>query len=163
MSGSAPGFAIQQPRNSFWQGDTYAIIKALKANGNRPGLIQQWKDAVEDWAALPENVANPDAKAVRAWLPLWQPRPFYTAAELVPIWPALAIAIGYTMRVLPQKGARRLEHELDYGGLPRLGCWPEFSDDLPRAYRNYFIVERIHYWQRATTQEIEKELNHALG
>jgi hypothetical protein len=139
--------------NRFWQGDTYAIIKALKANGNRPGLIQQWKDAVEDWSALPENVANPDAKAVRAWLPLWRPRPFYTAAELSPIWPALAIAIGYTMRVLPQKGARRLEHELDYGGLPRL---PPYSMVGAEPIR-YFIVERIHYWQNASDAEIERE------
>jgi hypothetical protein len=153
--------------NQFWQGDTYAIIKALKANGNRPGLIQQWKDAVEDWASLPENVANPDAKAVRAWLPLWRPRPFYTAAELSPIWPALAIAIGYTMRVLPQKGARRLEHELDYGGLPRVHLsWNSVLSgsgpvrDIPDA-RQFFIVERIHYWtDRPITME---EFQNALG
>jgi hypothetical protein len=124
--------------NTFWESETYAIIKAMKRNGNRPGLIAEWKDAVERWAMLPENVKNADAAAVRAWLPAWQPRPFYTATELAPMWPALAIAVGATMRLTHQKSAMRLAHELDFGGLPRV--------IVENATTSYFIVERIHHW-----------------
>jgi hypothetical protein len=72
-------------------------------------------------------------------------RPFYTAEELMPLWPALAIATGFTDKwpsVL--KSAKRLGHELDFFGLPRL---------FDLEYRQYFIVERIHYWRRATKQK----------
>lgn len=128
--------------------ETYHIIQAMKATGNRPGVIQQWKADVAAWAQM--NRTDPNAAAVNAWLPLWQPRPFYTAEELAPMWPALAIAVGYTFRwpaVL--KSPRRLEHELDFHGLPR----------LPEPYRNYFICERLHFWRQASLEEIEREFD----
>jgi hypothetical protein len=96
---------------------------------------------------------DPNAAAVNAWLPLWQPRPFYTADELAPMWPALAIATGVADRwpaVL--KSARRLGFELDFHELPRLAYYPE-----------YFIVERIHHWRQAPLEEIEREIQHAFG
>ncbi len=136
--------------NSFWEGETYAIIKAMKATGNRPGIIAGWKNALEHWANTIDPT-NGDRAAVRAWLPLWQPRPFYTAEELAPMWPALAIAIGFTNR-WPEvlKSPQRLAFELDYGGLPRctsgLGQWGK-----------YFIVEQIHRWQQARGGDIERE------
>lgn len=132
--------------------ETYHIIRALKATGNRPGVIEQWKRSVETWAQL--NRTDPNAAAVNAWLPLWQPRPFYTAEELAPMWPALAIATGYTDRwPAVVKSSMRLEHELDFHGLPRL-----------RDYRNYFIVERIHYWRRdAHENDIRREIQNVLG
>jgi hypothetical protein len=117
----------------------------MKRSGNRPGVIAEWKDAVERWADLPENLSNKDAAAVRAWLPAWQPRPFYTAAELAPMWPALAIAVGATMRLAHPKSAMRLTNELDFGGLPRV-----VVDHGPS---NYFIVERIHHWNRPLTMK----------
>lgn len=132
--------------------ETRHIIDMMKATGNRAGVIAQWKAAVADWAR--KDYSNPDAAAVNAWLPLWQPRPFYTAEELAPMWPALAIATGFTSRwpaVL--KSARRLENELDFCGLPRLG----------HRYQKYFIVERIHYWREASKEEIEREIENALG
>lgn len=122
--------------------DTYHIIQAMKATGNRPGVIAQWKESVAQWAQM--NRTNPDAAAVNAWLPLWQPRPFYTVEELAPMWPALAIATGFTNRwpnVL--KSARRLEVELDFHRLPRLKNHPR-----------YFACERIHYWRDAPLEEI---------
>lgn len=147
--------------STFWESETYAIIKAMKRSGNRPGVIAEWKDAVERWAGLPENLSNKDAAAVRAWLPAWQPRPFYTATELAPMWPALAIAVGATMRLTHPKSAMRLEHELDFGGLPRveIGAGPvirvkepsEKIEDIPHISTypcDYFIVERIHHWNR---------------
>lgn len=130
--------------------ETFHIIRAMKATGNRPGVIEQWKQAVAGWAQM--HRTDPNAAAVNAWLPLWQPRPFYTAEELAPMWPALAIATGFTDRwpaVL--KSARRLEHELDFFGLPR----------LPQPWRSYFICERIHFWKRASTEEISQEIENA--
>lgn len=131
--------------------ETYFIIQAMKATGNQPGIIAKWKDAVAAWAQM--NRTDADAASVNAWLPLWQPRPFYTADELAPMWPALAIATGFTTRwpnVL--KSARRLEFELDYHRLPR----------LPYA-KKYFICERIHHWSHATDKEIMQELQNVLG
>jgi hypothetical protein len=110
------------------------------------------------------NRTDPNAVAVNAWIRFWKPRPFYTAEELAPMWPALAIAVGHTTHwpsVL--KSARRLEFELDYAGLPRLwntvGCTMEFGPDFSK----YFVVERIHYWnsQDRTREEIEKEIDRA--
>lgn len=126
--------------------ETLHIIEMMKATGNRRGVIEQWKGIVADWAQ--KYRTDPDAAAVNAWLPLWQPRPFYTAEELAPMWPALAIATGFTNNwpaVL--KSARRLEHELDFYGLPRLIVRPE-----------YFIVERISHWL-----ETMKEIENVLG
>lgn len=132
--------------------ETRHIIAMMKATGNRPGVIAQWKAAVTDWAQ--KYRTDPDAASVNAWLPLWQPRPFYTAEELAPMWPALAIATGFTNR-WPQvmKSAMRLQNELDFCGLPRLG----------HRHQKYFIVERIHYWRQASKEEIEREIENALG
>jgi hypothetical protein len=135
----------------FKTDETCRIIEAMKATGNRPGIIECWKNDVAAWAQM--HRTDPDAAAVNAWLPLWQPRPFYTADELAPMWPALAIATGVADRwpaVL--KSARRLGFELDVHGLPRLAYYPE-----------YFIVERIHHWRRASLEEIKREINHAFG
>jgi hypothetical protein len=136
---------------TYWKGETHHIIQAMKATGNRPGIIAQWKEDVAAWAQM--NRTDPNAAAVNAWLPLWQPRPFYTADELAPLWPALAIATGFTERwpaVL--KSARRLAHELDYYGLPRLNY-----------FRQYFICERLHYWRGASKEQIVQEMQHAFG
>lgn len=140
--------------SEFWKSDTYAIVKAFKANGNRPGLVTQWKDAIERWATLPENVRCPDAAAVRAWLPAWQVRPFYTAEELVPLWPMLAVAVGWSDRPPPiSRSASRLENELDFAGLPFF-MW---------GGKKYYIVERVHYWRDHVAQGNWQEINHALG
>lgn len=130
--------------------ETFHVIHMMKATGNRPGVIAQWKEIVADWAQ--KYRTDPNAAAANAWLPLWQPRPFYTAVELAPMWPALAIATGFTNRwpaVL--KSARRLENELDYHGLPR----------LPEPWREYFICERIHFWTRASVDKIMREIENA--
>lgn len=132
----------------FWTRETYAIVKAMKATGNQTGVIAQWKAAVQEWALRNENHA--DARSIHAWLPHWQIRPFYTANELAPIWPALAIAIGFTTRwpaVL--KSPRRLANELDFAGLPYF-----FMNE-----RKYYIVERLHFWQSASQKERENAFN----
>lgn len=131
----------------FWQGETWAIVKAMKATGNRPGVIAEWKERVAQWAQM--HRTDPNAAAVNAWLPLWQPRPVYTAEELAPMWPALAIAVEHTTHwpAVP-KSAKRLEFELDYAGLPF-----RFS-----MGRKYYIVERIHYWTDAPQDEFDEVL-----
>ena len=136
---------------TFWKGgETYHIIQAMKATGNNPGVIAHWKESVETWALL--NPTDPNAAAVKAWLPLWRPGPFYTADELAPMWPALAIATGFANR-WPSvvKSARRLEFELDFHLLPRLS----------EPWRKYFICERIHHWKRAPAEEISREVENA--
>lgn len=131
--------------------ETAHIVQMMKATGpDQTNVIARWKGLVEEWAS--RTYQNPDAAAVRAWLPLWQPRSFYTAVELAPIWPALAIATGSTNRwpaVL--KSARRLEHELDFHRLPR----------LPNPWREYFICERVYFWKRATIGQISQEFENA--
>lgn len=131
--------------------ETPHIIQAMKATGNQPGVIERWKEAIAVWAQM--NRADPNAVAVNAWLPLWQPRPFYTADELAPLWPALAIATGFTNRwPTVVKSARRLEFELDFYGLPRLA-----------EFREYFICERLHHWRQAPMGEILREVGNVFG
>lgn len=130
---------------TIFKGDeTYRIIQAMKATGNRPGIVAQWKDAVATWAQM--HRTDPDAAAVNAWLPAWQPRPLYTAEELAPMWPALAIATGVAEHwptVL--KSPMRLAHELDFHGLPHFEI----------RGQKYYVVEQIHFWKNATQEELE--------
>lgn len=124
--------------------ETTHIVNAMRRASPNAPIIQQWKAAVEQWAMREKAVD------VLAWLPCWRVRPFYTADELAPIWPALAIATAYTVHwpnVL--KSARRLEFELDFARLPRLV-----------SHQNFFIVERFKYWTdpRRTLEEIENAL-----
>lgn len=147
--------------NDFWQSHTYAVIKAMRATGNRDGIVAQWKRNVELWASA-EN--TPEGAALRAWLPLWQARPFYTAAELAPMFPALIVALGLTERLPPRKSTARLAFELHYGGLPLLqnqnGSEKFFPAHGGLAER-FFIVERIKFWREKflTQEEFENVLH----
>lgn len=133
--------------------ETYHIINAMRRSGNY-GVIARWKDSVARWAEM--NQDNADAAAVIAWLPFWQVRPFYTAEELAPLWPALAIATGFTdkwpVRQSMLKSPMRLKHELDFHRLPRVFGYP-----------SYFICERFRYWQNATDDEIALEMQQSVG
>mgnify|MGYP003385367378 CR=1 FL=1 len=132
----------------FYKSDTFLIVQQMKATGNAPGLVNRWKDAVTAWA-----LCNPgaDADAVKAWLPLWQVRPFYTANELAPLWPALAVTLGLREKFSPIKSAHRLENELIFAGLPRRRMLD----------RNYFAVERVHYWRDVSDDEWLREYDNA--
>jgi hypothetical protein len=122
--------------NEFWQGPTYKIVQAMKATGNRPGLIQQWKEMVEYWA---QHHPGPEADAVKAWLPSWQVRQLYSAEELAPIMPALAVALRITDRLAPAKSPARLANELGYANLPYRYLYDQ----------TFFAVERLHFWRKA--------------
>lgn len=127
--------------------ETRHIIEAIKAH---PRLVEHWKASVAQWAQM--NRTDPNAQAVNAWLPLWQTRELYSAEELAPLWPALAIASGFTKHWpnVP-KGAALIENELRFCGVP---C----------RYVNgriYFAIERRGYWRHAETSKWEKEIGHA--
>jgi hypothetical protein len=134
---------------TYWKGgETYHIIQAMKATGNQPGVIAKWKEAVAAWAQM--HRTDPDAAAVNAWLPLWQPRQIYSSDELAPMWPALSIATAFTQRwpsVL--KSAKRLEFELEFHGLP--------SRTIDG--HKFFAVERLHHWRKAPDAEWRREIS----
>lgn len=115
----------------FWKSDTYRLVQWMKARGNQVGLVALWTADMEEWS---RNNPGPDAEAVKAWLPFWQARPYYTAAELAPIFPVLAVVLGFRDRPEPQKGAARLANELRMAGLPH----------FVRDGQIYFVVEQCH-------------------
>lgn len=117
--------------NDFWKSSTYRIVQAMKATGNRVGVIADWKYRMERWAQFN---SGPDAEAVKAFLPLWQVRSAYTAAELAPIFPAIALMFGFSRRLEPQKSPGRLANELTYAGLPH----------FEKGDVKYFVVECCH-------------------
>jgi hypothetical protein len=131
----------------FWKGETWAIVKAMRATGNRPGVIAGWKADIASWAK--NNPRDPNAAAALSWLPHWQVRVAYTPDELAPLWPALAIAVGHaTHWPKVPKSTKRIEFELDYAGLP-------FRLVLGKKY---YIVERIHHWEKVSDEEFMREI-----
>jgi hypothetical protein len=143
----------------FYQTDIYRIIEAMKATGNQPGVVRQWRNLAETWAT--EN-GGPEAEAIRAWLPFWKVRPFYTATELCPIFPVLAVTFGFASKAAPQMSPNRLANLLDFGGLPKLINGAEnkgFKSPFTGQFDNYYIVEHIHFWKnRLISQEIFEEV-----
>ena len=118
----------------FYQGPVYKVVEKMKASGNQPGVIRHWKSMVAHWA---EHTNSPDAEAVKAMLPLWQERPFYTSAELAPMMPALAVALGvqsFSGRMPAVMSPKLLAHCLAVSRLPFL-----MVDGT-----QYFIVEQTH-------------------
>ena len=114
-----------------WNTPTYQVVAKMLRNGNQPGVVVLWKNMVAAWA---EKATGPDAVTVKAFLPLWQIRPFYTAAELAPIFPMLEVALGATSRPGKPKTPARLAKELKFYGLPSfLANGVEF-----------FVVEQTH-------------------
>lgn len=133
--------------NEFWNGPTYAVIKGMKAAGNQPGMVARWIATVEQWATDHHGLA--DAAAIKAWLPHWQAREIYSAEELAPIFPALAIAFTAVKVPPPTKSPQRLAHELIYGGLPHRNIHG----------KDYFAVARLHYWKAMSDAFWLKEID----
>ena len=114
-----------------WNTPTYRVVRKMIESGNQPGVVVMWKNMVAAWA---EKASGPDAEAVKAFLPLWQIRSYYTAAELAPIFPMLETALGVSERPGRMKAPERLANELKFAGLPHF-------------YKNgieYFVVEQTH-------------------
>lgn len=145
-------------RREFWRSPVGCVVSVMRARGNKPSLIAEWVALAHQWA-LDHN--TPEAAAIRAWLPLFQPRPFYSARELAPLFPALIVALGFGEKP-PQLSAGLLENMLNFSnGLPVLQnangsewfCIPGEPEWIAR----YYIVERLHYWKdkRLTQEEFE--------
>jgi len=142
-------------KNPFWSSPTYTIIKAMNLTGNQEGVIAQWVGKAAQWA---ERHPGPDAEALKAWLPHWRNRPFYTAAELAPLFPALAIALALTSRWQEPKHPTRLRNELIMGDLPRLKNSDGTLDFIVNGrYHEFFIVEQIGRWKLRELSQTEFE------
>ncbi len=144
-------------RSEFWGGPVYKTVQAIKARGNQEGIVKVWIAAAHQWAL---DNRGPDAEAIKAWVPYFQPRPFYTAAELAPMFPALVAALGLPFRNVNYSPGR-LANALDYAKLPTLirndgGAW--FSDPARPGHESvYYIMERPHYWRRQKLSQEEFE------
>jgi hypothetical protein len=145
--------------NEFYDSAVYKIIKHMQSTGNKEGVIAQWKSIVKEWAYINAH-NNRDAAALCAWLPMWQVRPFYTATELAPIFPALALALGYIQK-MPEvpDGPALLENRLKFGRLPCI-C---MRHPMTGIVEKFFIVERLHHWVQAEPEEIAREFQNALN
>lgn len=122
-------------KHPYFSGPTYAVIKGMRAAGNQPGMVARWIATAAQWAD--DHTGLADAAAIKAWLPHWQSRDLYTAEELAPLFPVLAIAFTDERTPPPKKSAKRLEFELKFGGLP--------YRKIDRKI--YFAVARLHYWK----------------
>lgn len=145
-------------KKGVWNSATYRVIKAMRATGNQPGVIRQWVAGLRDWIAT--QPPTPEVLAIRAWLPLFQVRSVYTAAELAPLLPALASMMGFKELHFP-RSPKRTENRLDFFGLPTLGNSDNgegFVNPATGRYERYFIVEKIHTLMhcRMSQEEFER-------
>jgi hypothetical protein len=120
----------------------YEICNLILRRGNKPGIITEWFAGMKAWAEV-----NPgkDAEALRLWLDVVKPRPFYTAAELCGLWPALTLSLGLAKTMLAKPTPNRLHNVLQFHGLPILKNVD--GSNYFKGYGSYFIVERPHYWK----------------
>ena len=127
------------------------VVKKMKATGNQPGVVHHWKAIVQQWA---NREHTPDAASVRAMLPLWQERPFYTAAELAPILPALIMALGvptFSGRIPSAMSPARLATALKVARLPHHqveGTTYFMVEYTHRIDDMIPMIEEFHYAQR---------------
>lgn len=130
--------------------DTYQIVQIILRRGNGPGLITEWFAGMKQWA---EANSGHDAAALKIWLDIVKPRPFYTAEELARFWPALRLTLGLTKRLEPTPGANRLQNELEFWGLP----YVRRSDGVALKIdgQKFFIVEQPHKWREHHFNEVD--------
>lgn len=144
-------------KNPFWSSPIYQVIKRMKATGNTEGMVARWIGSTEEWARRHAHL--PEAKVIVSMLPYWRARPFYTASELAPIFPALMVAFGIVDRPPPAMSGARLAFQLDYGGLPKMkrNNGTTFFHDSMGILQEFYIVERIHAWSSAVLSQEEFE------
>jgi len=131
----------------------YEIVKAILATGNQPGIISQWFTGMKAWA---EASRGKDAEALRLWLDLVKPRPFYNAEDLAGFWSALKLQLGLTDYLAPRPSGNRLQNELMFHRLPLLRNADTGAHYFP-GQGSLFIVERVHYWKNrpVTVNELQ--------
>lgn len=137
---------------------TWDMVNAIKARGNREGVIREWFAGMKAWA---EANRGPDAAALKTWLAIVQPRPFYNANELAGLWPALRLELGITPVLTVAPPALWFEKELEFCRLPILrnadGTGTFWTVDGLGLRHKYFIVEEIGRWQKSPLSQEEFE------
>ena len=131
-----------------------SIVQLILRRGNGPGLIAEWFAGMKQWA---EANGGQDAAALKVWLDIVQPRPFYTAEELARFWPALRLTLGMTKRLEPGPSPNRLENELTFYRLPEILF---DTNEIPFRHK-FFIVEHCHRWRkhRFSVEEVQTILS----
>lgn len=137
---------------------TWDMVKAIRERGNREGVIREWFAGMKAWA---EANRGADAAALKTWLEIVRPRPFYNARELAGLWPALKLELGIAERMTVPPPALWFEKELEHCRLPILQnadrtCMFWTVDGLGLRQR-YFIVESAGYWQKQCLSQMEFE------
>lgn len=137
------------------------IVQAMIARGNSPGLIRELLEKSAAWA---EATSGPDAAAVRVWLQhINFARPFYSAAALAHIWPAIRHGMGLELRMSPPPSPNRLANELKFHGLPIVRRADQIGDWFPNGGQKteFFICEQIGKWRdaRLTPEQFEEIQN----
>lgn len=128
--------------------EVYAIGNVIQRRQNDDGLMREWFAGMLAWA---EANPGPDAAALRLWLSVAGPKPFYPAFILAGLWPALKIALGMTDKMSAEPRANLLESALiTYTKLPTL----QNADGTSMFFHGgnswrarFFIVERLPYWR----------------
>jgi hypothetical protein len=129
----------------------YQIVRAIMDKGNQPGLIAEWFAGMRKWAEVNKGA---DAEALRLWLDIVKPRPFYNAEDLAGFWPALKLHLGLCDYLSPRPSANRLQNELMFHRLPLLKNADTGANYFP-GQGTLFIVERVHYWSKRPVSENE--------
>ena len=139
----------------------YQIVRRMIERGNKPGLIRELLEMSLRWS---EANGGQDADALRGWLPMVNTaKPFYTAAELAALWPALKFAMGFDKRLMPAPSANLLANTLKHNRLPLVRHADQVGDWFYWNGRKteFFICERIGYWRdRALSQKEIEEILH---
>jgi len=134
----------------------YQIVRAILEKGNQPGLITEWFAGMRAWA---DANKGRDADALREWLSIVKPRPFYNAEDLAGFWPALKLQLGLIDYLAPRPSGNRLQNELMFHRLPLLKNADTGANYFP-GQGSLFIVERVHYWKNrpVTLNELQTVL-----
>lgn len=147
---------------------TQRIVDQMRVQGNKDGLVRIFKREMQAWAEPRLDTA--DGRAINAWLPHFPSRPFYTARELVPLFPALGLALGYTKFLQGQKSSARLANELKFCKLPVLMNANGTSKFRHPVYvkadnepQEFFIVEHVHKWRTVQLTQADFEKEFGLG
>lgn len=141
----------------------FEIVNTIVRRGNEPGLITEWFRGMLEWA---NTNPGPDATALRTWLEMVKPRPFYTTEELCALWPALRVALGYDRRMIERPSPNRLANELAFHGLQYLASDEGtyyFRDPFTGKRGRYFIVERHGFWRKQRLSQKEFDYHFTMG
>ena len=138
---------------NFKHSPLYKTLQVMNAQRG-DSLVTQWKREVQKWAENHDKTL--DAQAVKSMMTLWQERPFYSAAELSPILPAMALTLGITKTLQPATGAATLSTLLDFVKQPTLvglDGSPFFIHPGSGQKAKFYIVERQCFWCKPISQK----------